>query len=133
MVPRRSTSRLSPPDVTLRRPISSCHGDMQQLRSLLAADVAVHADGGGKRPAAMQPIIGLDNVMALHAGLARLFAASISRIVRYGLINGLPGFVTMEADGVQTTALQIENDRIVAIFVTRNPDKMRHLGEYAVH
>jgi RNA polymerase sigma-70 factor, ECF subfamily len=109
-------------------------GNMQELRSLLAADVTVYADGGGKAAAALQPIVGLDNVMQLHASLARIFAEKMSRLVRYGLINGLPGFVTVEHDGnLQTTALQIEDDKIVAVYVMRNPDKLRHLGGRAVH
>ncbi len=40
----------------------------------------------------------------------------------------LPGFVTLEADGeLQTTTLDIEDGRITAIYVVRNPDKLRHL------
>src|SRR5918996_4806847 len=96
-------------------------GNMQKLRSLLAADVTVYADGGGRAAAALQPIVGLDNVMQLHASLARIFAEKMSRLVRYGLINGLPGFVTVEHDGnLQTTALQIEDDKIVAVYIMRN-------------
>jgi RNA polymerase sigma-70 factor (ECF subfamily) len=72
--------------------------------------------------------------MQLHAALARLFAERMSRVMRYGLINGLPGFVTVEqGDVLQTTALQIEDGRIVAIYVMRNPDKLRHLGGDAIH
>jgi RNA polymerase sigma-70 factor (ECF subfamily) len=113
---------------------ASRDGDMQQLRSLLAADVAVHADGGGKKSAALRPIIGLDNVMQLQAGLARTFAQHPSRLVRYGLINGLPGFITVEhGDTLQTTALQIEDGKIVAMYVVRNPDKLRHLGGQDLH
>jgi RNA polymerase sigma-70 factor (ECF subfamily) len=109
-------------------------GDMQQLRSLLAADVTTYADGGGKTPAAQQPIVGFDNVMRLHASLARIFAEKMSQVVRYGFINGLPGFVTIEQDDtLQTTALQIEDDRIAAIYVMRNPDKLRHLDGHAIH
>jgi RNA polymerase sigma-70 factor, ECF subfamily len=109
-------------------------GDMQKLRSLLAADVTVYADGGGKTPAAVQPIVGLDNVVQLHASLALVFAKKMSRIVRYGFINGLPGFVTIEQDDtLQTTALQVEDGKIVAIYVIRNPDKLRHLGGHAIH
>jgi RNA polymerase sigma-70 factor (ECF subfamily) len=108
---------------------ASRSGDMTRLRSLLAADVSVHADGGGKIAAVTHPVLGRDAVLRLHDGLARLFAESPSRIVRYGLVNGLPGFVTVEKDGVlQTTALAVEDGRIVAIYVTRNPDKLRHLG-----
>lgn len=109
-------------------------GNMQELRSLLAADVTVYADGGGKAAAALQPIVGLGNVMQLHASLALTFAKKMSRLVRYGFINGLPGFVTVEQDNtLQTTALQIEDGKIVAIYVMRNPDKLRHLGGRAVH
>ena len=103
---------------------------MHGLQTLLAADVAIHSDGGGKKPAAMKPVVGLDAVMQLHAALAQLFAKTMSRVLRYGLINGLPGFVTLENDDtLQTTALQIEAGKIVAIYVTRNPDKLRHLPE----
>ncbi|MFZ3357585.1 MAG: sigma-70 family RNA polymerase sigma factor [Xanthobacteraceae bacterium] len=110
-------------------------GDMQKLRSLLAADVTAYADGGGKVRATAQPVVGLEEIMQLHGALAPVFAANMSRLVRYGFINGLPGFITIEQDEtLQTTALQIEDDKIVAIYVTRNPDKLRHLGGgHAVH
>jgi RNA polymerase sigma-70 factor (ECF subfamily) len=46
----------------------------------------------------------------------------------------LPGFVTIEPDDtLQTTALQIEDGKIVAIYVMRNPEKLQHLGGRAVH
>jgi RNA polymerase sigma-70 factor (ECF subfamily) len=109
-------------------------GDMQQLRSLLAADVTVYVDGGGKTSAPLQPIVGFDNVVQLHASLALLYAKTMSRIVCYGFINGLPGFVTIEQDDtLQTTALRIEDDKIIAIYVTRNPEKLRHLSGHAIH
>jgi RNA polymerase sigma-70 factor, ECF subfamily len=107
---------------------ASRRGEMQQLRSLLAADVAIYADGGGKRSAATKPIVGIEQVMRAHIGLARLFAKGPSQILRYGFINGLPGFVTREADNeLQTTGLQIEDGKIVAIYVVRNPDKLRRI------
>lgn len=108
---------------------ASRNGDIQQLRQMLAADVTAYADGGGKVPAATEPVVGVEDVMDRLGKFARLFAENMSRLVRYSLINGLPGFVTIEQNNVlQTTALEIENDRIVAIYVTRNPDKLRHLG-----
>ena len=110
------------------------NGDMQELQSLLAADVTVYADGGGKTPAARQPIAGFEQVMQLHASLAAIFAENMSRLERYGFINGLPGFVTREHnDALQTTALRIENGRITAIYVMRNPDKLRHLDAQTIH
>ena len=107
---------------------ASRSGDMKALGAMLAADVSVHADGGGKRPAALQPILGFDAVMKLHEGLAARFGEKGSKLVRAGFINGLPGFITLEADGeLQTTALEIEDGKVAAIYVVRNPDKLRHL------
>jgi RNA polymerase sigma-70 factor, ECF subfamily len=105
---------------------ASRNGDMTALGALLAADVSLYSDGGGKRPAASQPILGFDHVMKVYEALAVLLHRS--NLVRTTLINGLPGFVTKEADGeIQTTALEIEDDKVVAIYVMRNPDKLRHL------
>jgi RNA polymerase sigma-70 factor (ECF subfamily) len=107
---------------------ASRSGDMKTLGAMLAADVSVHADGGGKRPAAMQPILGFDAVMKVHENLAAQFQKNGSKLVRAGFVNGLPGFITLEADGeLQTTALEIEDGKVVAIYVVRNPDKLRHL------
>ncbi len=113
---------------------ASRSGDTQQLQELLAADVTVYADGGGKIPAATHPVVGSEEVLKLFAALARIFAEKMSRLVRYGYINGLPGFVTIEQDDtLQTTALQIENGKIVAVYVVRNPDKLQHLASEAIH
>ncbi|WP_029935267.1 sigma-70 family RNA polymerase sigma factor [Sphingomonas sp. UNC305MFCol5.2] len=111
---------------------ASRNGDMAGLRSLLADDVAVHSDGGGKVHAGLRPIFGIEDVTKLHASLTRIFAKDMSQVLRWGMINGLPGFVTVEAGGLlQTTALAIEDGKIVGIYIMRNPDKLRHLG--AVH
>jgi RNA polymerase sigma-70 factor (ECF subfamily) len=107
---------------------ASRSGDMKALGAMLAADVSVHADGGGKRPAAMRPIFGYAAVMKVHEYLAEFFRKNGSQLVRAGFVNGLPGFLTLEADGeLQTTALDIEDGKIAAIYVVRNPDKLRHL------
>jgi len=107
---------------------ASRSGDVQTLSSLLAADAVIHSDGGGKRQAALKPIAGRERIVQLHANLAHLFRKHPSRLVKLCFINGLPGFVTMEADGVlQTTALAIENGEITNVYIVRNPDKLRHL------
>jgi RNA polymerase sigma-70 factor (ECF subfamily) len=111
---------------------ASRSGDMKALGAMLAADVSLHADGGGKRPAVTHPLLGFDAVMKLFERLAALLHET--KLVRAGFINGLPGFVTLEADGqLQTTALEIEEGKIAAIYVVRNPDKLRHLHQiYAI-
>jgi RNA polymerase sigma-70 factor (ECF subfamily) len=100
-------------------------GDMKTLSDMLAADVSLHADGGGKRPSATSPLVGFDTVMKLLKQLASVIRSTLLRIC---LVNGLPGIVSREADGeLQTTALEIERGKIKAIYVVRNPDKLRHL------
>ncbi len=104
---------------------ASASGDTAGLRSLLADNVVFHADGGGKVLAFRWPIAGMDRVLRLFAGLARKYGARRVRFLRPVWIDGLPGYVSRERDEVlQTTALQIEDGRISAIYVTRNPDKL---------
>jgi RNA polymerase sigma-70 factor (ECF subfamily) len=113
---------------------ASRNGDMGALQALLAEDVEMHADGGGRKPAFAKPVIGHAAAMRLHAKLARLFARDMSRLLRYGFINGLPGFVTMEGgETLQTTALAVEDDRIVGVYIVRNPDKLRHVDGDLLH
>ena len=79
---------------------ASRNGDMNALNAMLAADVSLHADGGGKRSAALRPLFGKHG----------------STLVSTAMINGLPGFLTWEADGeLQTTAFEIDNGMITAI------------------
>jgi RNA polymerase sigma-70 factor, ECF subfamily len=112
---------------------ASRSGDVAALSRLLAADVAIYSDGGGKRPAALIPVLGIERALKLILRLAernKTFAPPAT----YRLIDGLPGFITREGDGVlQTTALQIEDGRIKGIYVMRNPDKLVHLEREALH
>lgn len=107
---------------------ASRSGDLTALGAMLATDVSMHSDGGGKRNATPQPIFGARPVMLLHKALGVLYRKHGSTLVRTCMISGLPGFVTLEADGeYQTTAFEIEDGKVVAIYVMRNPDKLRHL------
>lgn len=103
-------------------------GDLSGLRGLLATDVVLHADGGGKRMAVMNPILTQDKVARFFTGVARKHGFVQPPVLWRGLIDGLPGYITLVNDGgVQSTALAIDDDRITAIYITRNPDKLRHL------
>jgi RNA polymerase sigma-70 factor (ECF subfamily) len=107
---------------------ASREGDTAALGEMLAADVSMHADGGGKRPAVSRPVLGAVAVLEVHAALAQIFRKQGSTLVRMAFVNGLPGFVTREGDGeLQTTALEIEDGKVAAIYVVRNPEKLRHL------
>lgn len=107
---------------------ASRSGEMEKLRLLLADDVTASTDGGGKVPASPRPLVGVAEVMARHARLARDFEQAPSLLIGYAVIDGLPGFISIEGGGiVQTTALQVEWGKIAAIYIMRNPEKLRHL------
>ena len=92
----------------------------------------MQADGGGKRPALPRTIVGAGEVAGLLGAIARIYQDMPSKLVRFTFINGLPGFVTQEADGLQTTALLIDQGRVKAVYVMRNPEKLRHI-EGSIH
>jgi RNA polymerase sigma-70 factor (ECF subfamily) len=107
-------------------------GDVDGLRKLLAADVYMVGDGGGKAPQVAKAIIGVDNV-------ARVLAASVPPFVRVGIVmephevNGQPGAIFRDRNGkvLTTLALDILDRQIQTIRWVINPDKLRHLGPVA--
>ncbi|WP_179505003.1 MULTISPECIES: RNA polymerase sigma factor SigJ [unclassified Sphingomonas] len=103
---------------------ASQKGDVARLSALLAQDVQFHSDGGGKRPSVARVLHGASEYLRAQMALARLRRAP-SELVRFTVINGLPGFITREPDGLlQTTALLVVDREIQAIYVIRNPDKL---------
>lgn len=101
-------------------------GDAAALGRLLAEDAVLRTDGGGVVSAAINPVFGGERVARFFAGLAR--KARLGRRHEMAWINGLPGYVTRFENGsVQTTALEIEAGMIRAVYVVRNPEKLRGL------
>jgi RNA polymerase sigma-70 factor (ECF subfamily) len=111
------------------------NGDTGDLRGLLAHDVVMHNDGGGRKIAALNLIVGADRVLRFFEGIFHKHSSggapsSLSRFVRFAEINGLPGIITVDAIGVfQTAALDVQDGLITAIYVVRNPEKLAHIGE----
>ncbi|ACL67337.1 RNA polymerase, sigma-24 subunit, ECF subfamily [Anaeromyxobacter dehalogenans 2CP-1] len=107
-------------------------GDVDALMRLLAADVRVVTDGGGKVPAALDVVEGADRAARFLVGATRKRPGQWWRedfTVRFAIVNGLPGVVVDGSDGpVQTSAFEIEDGVIRALYVVRNPDKLRHLA-----
>ncbi|MER5509763.1 RNA polymerase sigma-70 factor [Streptomyces sp. NPDC002766] len=107
-------------------------GDVAGLRDLLAADVSLVGDGGGKAPQLARAVMGADNV-------ARLLASVLPRMARIDVsfepheLNGQPGAVFRDRDGrvLHTLALDVLDGRIQAIRLVINPDKLAHLGPVA--
>ncbi len=103
-------------------------GDIEALTSLLAADARVVTDGGGKTTAALNVIEGAGRSAAFVAGVVRK-GWSDDFTVRYATINGLPGLLVSGPDGlIQTAAFEFDGDLVTAIYVVRNPDKLKHLA-----
>lgn len=108
---------------------ASRDGDVAALGAMLAAQVVVHSDGGGKVFAFPNPIRGVERVLRLFEGLRRKYGPGAFEMVRPIWIDGLPGFASLEHGRLlQTTALELENGRITAIYMTRNPDKLARLA-----
>lgn len=104
--------------------------DPSELQALLAQDVAFHSDGGGKVLATLNPLHGIDRVSRFFAGLARKLVSRSqpTTLFRPVMINGLPGYLSLErGETLQATALDIRDGRVQAIYVVRNPDKLRHI------
>jgi len=103
-------------------------GDLHGLTRLLASDVRVVADGGGKVPAAQNVLEGADRAANFLVDVARRGWRE-DFTLRFTTINGLPGVMVDGPEGlVQTAAFEIEEDVIRALYVMRNPDKLRHLA-----
>ena len=107
-------------------------GDVDGLRELLAADVQLSTDGGGKAPALPRSIIGAEKA-------ARVLASIFPRLGRIDVtlepreVNGQPGAVFRDRDGkvLFTLALDILGGRIQTIRSVSNPDKLGHVGPVA--
>ncbi len=105
-------------------------GDVTALRGMLAETVVVKSDGGGKVLAFINPIVGVERVLRLFGGLHRKYAAQPAVLIRPAWIDGLPGYISHAAgDVLQTTALAIEDGRITAIYITRNPEKLLTIAQ----
>jgi RNA polymerase sigma-70 factor (ECF subfamily) len=107
-------------------------GDLDALTKLLASDARVVTDGGGKVRAAQDVIDGADRVARFLVDATRKRPDAWWRAdftVRVATVNGLPGVIVDAPEGpVQTAAFEIEGDVIRALYVVRNPDKLRHLA-----
>ncbi|AVH57982.1 MULTISPECIES: RNA polymerase sigma-70 factor [Streptomyces] len=107
-------------------------GDVDGLRELLAADVSLVGDGGGKAPQFASAVIGADNV-------ARVLAALVPPFDRIGVVaephqvNGQPGAIFRDRDGkvISTLVLDVLEGRIQTIRSVISPDKLGHVGPVA--
>jgi len=108
-------------------------GNVRQLAELLRADAVALTDGGGRKFAALNPIIGADKVARFFIGLAGKTAGHHVHI-EPAIINGAVGaLLYLDGELDLTLSMAIDGERIAAIYVVRNPDKLRHLPSASRH
>jgi RNA polymerase sigma-70 factor (ECF subfamily) len=107
-------------------------GDVDGLRDLLAGDVAVYGDGGGKAPQWMRVVVGLDKVSRMLGGLGQRFAGTGVHVDRHE-VNGQPGAVLRDAEGrvINVMTLDVVDGRVQVVRSVINPDKLGHIGPVA--
>ena len=127
--PRFEASREQREELAARFFAAAEEGDLHGLEQLLAHDVVLRGDGGGKAPA-------LKRAMHGRARVARTLAGGLRALARFDLtlrreqVNGQPGALIVDREGrlIGVMILDIAEGQIQTVSSIVNPDKLRHLG-----
>jgi RNA polymerase sigma-70 factor (ECF subfamily) len=130
--PRFEASRTQREELAARFFAAAEQGDLQALEELLAHDVVLRGDGGGKAPALARALHG-------RARVARTLTAGLRALTRFGItsrredVNGQPGALFFDREGglVGVMILDVAEGQVQAVSSISNPDKLRHLGPLA--
>ena len=104
-------------------------GDVSRLAGMLREDAIALTDGGGRKTAALNPIKGADKIARFFVSLA---AKNTDRNVRIepAVINGILGaLIYIDGKVDHSVSMAIDGERIAAIYIVRNPDKLRHVPD----
>jgi RNA polymerase sigma-70 factor (ECF subfamily) len=125
--PRYSADSSAQRTVTQRFLAAAAGGDVSELLAALAPDVTLCSDGGGKRRAALNVLVGRDNVARFLAAVLDEWLAATWRPV---MINGELGVLVTNDDGpIAVSVLDIGSDGLVhGVNSVMNPDKLAHIG-----
>jgi RNA polymerase sigma-70 factor (ECF subfamily) len=128
--PRFQTTREQRDELARRFFAAAEQGDLSRLEALLAHDVELTADGGGKVPALARTLRGRSRVARTMINWARLGARLPGGSTRPVEVNGGPGalFVDAQQRLIAVCALEIASGQITSISGIVNPDKLTHLG-----
>jgi RNA polymerase sigma-70 factor (ECF subfamily) len=123
--PRHRVDKAKHTEVTSQFLAAAWSGDLAGVVSLLAPDVALVSDGGGKKKAALRPLHGADKVARWLLGIFKNdIPAGLD--VRVAEVNGEPAFVAYDGDLVDSVAfMELNAEGVISqIYVVRNPDKL---------
>lgn len=129
--PRFEASREQQEKLATRFFAAAEEGDLKGLEELLAHDVVLHGDGGGKAPALARALHGRAKVArTVTAGFARLQTLLGGITSRREEVNGQPSALFFDREGrlISVVILDIAEGQIQSVSSIVNPDKLRHLG-----
>lgn len=130
MRPRFHTSQQKKTDLLERFLQAVTSGDLQALLAVLANDVVLHADGGGKGVGALNLIRGAHNVARGALGAFKKLHPN-NLTYRVAQINGEPGIISyLNGEPYSVLTLDARESSIEAIYVVTNPEKLAHLPAF---
>jgi RNA polymerase sigma-70 factor (TIGR02957 family) len=131
--PRFQTTREQRDELARRFFAAAEQGDLAGLETLLAHDVELTGDGGGKAPAIARVLRGRNRVARMLINWARLAARVPGLSLRQVEVNGGPGALYLDAQQrlIAVLALDVTDAQITSISAIVNPDKLSHLGPVA--
>jgi RNA polymerase sigma-70 factor (ECF subfamily) len=124
--PRQQVDKARHTQVTQEFLAATWSGDLDQVVSLLAPDVVLVSDGGGKRKAALRPLLGADKVARWLLGLFQTDPQIATFDIRLAEVNGEQAVIAYDGELVDSVAfLELDADDVISrIYVVRNPDKL---------
>jgi RNA polymerase sigma-70 factor (ECF subfamily) len=106
-------------------------GDVDGALARLTPDAVMVSDGGPKRRAARRPVVGADRIVRFLVNLAHheFGSAQVAPVT----VNGDPGIIlTLNGEVDFVAAFEVDGERVSAIWLVRNPDKLENLAERIV-
>lgn len=126
--PRFSSDRRTQREATEAFLRAALGGDLESLLDLLAPEVELHTDGGGKAGGTLRPIHGRENVARTLLGITGRRHPDLE--VRYRSVNGDPSAVFFaEDEPFAVMVLDLEDSKVTAIYAVTNPDKLTHVTD----
>ncbi|GAA1006160.1 MULTISPECIES: RNA polymerase sigma-70 factor [Streptomyces] len=125
--PRYEVDPVQRRDLTERFLAAAAGGDLKALMELLAPDVRLVGDSGGKARAPLRVLHSADKVGRFLAGVARQGIPDLS--VRFLEVNGGPALLALSGGRPDSLfQLDVADGRIQCVYIIRNPDKLRTLA-----